>query len=76
VGPVRNLPHDPLGSMTEYRLFLSFADREWHERPPANVFPHSVTGIGRAVAQDLVYQSGTGRRNDRYLYRLPGKEAL
>jgi hypothetical protein len=32
--------------------------------------------LGRAVEQGLVHRSGSGRKNDPYLYWLPGQEVV
>ena len=47
---------------------------EWHDDLPVPQAKTLWRWLGRAVEQGLVHRSGTGRKNDPYLYWLAGQE--
>jgi hypothetical protein len=48
---------------------------QWPDHVPAPPAKTLWRWLVRAVAQGLLHQAGTGRKNDPYLYWLPGQEA-
>ena len=67
---LRALLADASGKRTRKQILL-----DW---PEGADLPGEVTlwrWLERAVAQGLVVQEGSGRRNDPYRYWLPGREA-
>ena len=49
---------------------------QWHDDLPMPQAKTLWRWLGRAVEQGLLCQSGTGRKNDPYLYWLPHQEVM